>query len=110
MEMSKQPRLSVRVPQVDLDSLSEAEREWPWKDRSEIIRVALRLGLEHLKSDPSPLGPPPVKFKGPEATVSRSAAADNLTGNTKDLLGGLTAEEEAERKRRAAARKAKKKG
>lgn len=52
---------TVKFPQEDLDMIEAAGRRFDWVGESDLIRIAIRVGLESLLADASPLGMPPLK-------------------------------------------------
>lgn len=104
---------TVKFTREDLDMIEAAGKRFDWVAESDLIRTAIRVGLESLLSDPSPLGKRPIHPSafsgetGPEATVTRSPAADGLTPNTQALLAE-DPEADERRKSRGAARRRKK--
>ena len=64
-----------------MDTVRAAVKRWgSWNSEAEILRVALRVGLDHLlNKDESPLGKPPVPTPTPDEkqgkAISKAARA-----------------------------------
>lgn len=51
---------TVKFSQEDLDMIEAASRYFDWVQESDLLRTAIRVGLESLREDPSPLGKRPL--------------------------------------------------
>lgn len=51
---------TLKVDEADEAMIKAASRLWAWRQESEILRVAIRVGLKSLRHDPSPLGQGPL--------------------------------------------------
>lgn len=52
---------SVKLTAQDEAALAAANDAFGWVREAELLRIAIRVGLESLSKDPTPLGKPPVK-------------------------------------------------
>lgn len=52
---------SVKLTARDEAALEAANEAFDWVREAELLRIAIRVGLESLSKDPTPLGKPPIK-------------------------------------------------
>lgn len=74
---------TVKFTQDDLDMIEAATAYFDWVQESDLLRTAIRVGLESLKEDPSPLGKRPLS-----PDVFKRAASNDPTPPMGDFPPG----------------------